>query len=73
MSAELARQRYLRRHMEPGLPASPRSKAWRNVLVVPAYREAARWLERLQALPQNAGNTLVILVLNRPDSDPDDN
>jgi len=68
----VALQRYLQRHMEPGLPdtrfTTPR---WRQVLVLPAYREPPELLDRLAALPAGSGATLVILVLNRPDSDDD--
>jgi hypothetical protein len=72
MSAELARQRYLQRHIEPDLPACPTLAApWRHVLVIPAYRESASLLQNLAALPAGNGPSLVILVLNRPDSDPD--
>lgn len=71
MSVATARQRYLRRHIEPALPDAPRpTEPWRNVLVIPAYRESASLLDRLRQLPGAAGRTLVILVLNRPDSDP---
>ena len=72
MAGDLARRRYLQRHIEPGLPACPTAVApWRHVLVIPAYRESADLLRRLAALPTGAGRSLVILVLNRPDSDPD--
>lgn len=70
--AGVALQRYLQRHLEAGLPdyrfTAPR---WQQVLVVPAYRESPDVLERLAALPAGSGRTLVILVLNRPDSDTD--
>ena len=74
MSADLARRRYLQRYIEPGQPACPaRIAPWRHVLVIPAYRESANLLQRLAALPAGTGRSLVILVLNRPDSDPDCN
>lgn len=38
---------------------------------MPAYREPAALLRSLRALPKGSGRALVILVLNRPDSDPD--
>lgn len=70
--AELARQRYLQRHIEPGLPHSPQpATPWRNVLVIPAYREDPALARRLRDIPAGAGRALVLLVLNRPDSDPD--
>lgn len=72
MRSSVALQRYLQRHIEAGLPdyrfVAPR---WQQVLVLPAYRESPDLLERLAALPENAGRTLLILVLNRPDSDDD--
>jgi len=72
VGSSVACQRYLQRHIEPGLPdlhlQHPR---WQQVLVVPAYRESATLLHRLAKLPANGGTHLVILVLNRPDSDPD--
>lgn len=72
MSVTLARQRYLQRHIEPALPDCPgAAAAWDNVLVIPAYREPAELLDRLASVPTGAGRALVILVLNRPDSDPD--
>lgn len=72
MPAGLAGRRYLQRHIEPGLPQSPQpAAAWRHVLVLPAYREASTLLPRLQRLPAGSEQALVILVLNRPDWDPD--
>ena len=72
MRHSVALQRYLQRHIEPGLPdyhcAAPR---WRNALVIPAYQEPADLMQRLAELPRGDGRTLVLLVLNRPDSDPD--
>jgi len=68
----VARNRYLQRHIEPGLPDCPGpGEIWQHALVVPAYREAPGMLDRLRRLPSGPGRTLVILVLNRPDSDPD--
>lgn len=70
--AGVALQRYLQRHAETGPPGihfdAPR---WQQVLVLPAYRESPDLVERLRALPQGRGRTLVIVVLNRPDSDTD--
>jgi len=72
MRDSIALQRYLQRHIETGLPRHSFSVAhWHYVLVLPAYREAPALLERLAQLPAGKGRTLVILVLNRPDSDSD--
>lgn len=72
MSVTLACQRYLQRHIEPGLPDCPgAANAWDNVVVIPAYRESAQLVDRLTSMPAGAGRALVILVLNSPDSDPD--
>lgn len=48
--------------LEPNL-----GQRWENVVVIPAYRESPDFLSGLR-LPANA---LLILVLNRPDSEPD--
>ncbi len=70
-------QRYLERYAEPGLPDCPVTETtlprWYQVLVIPAYREEVDILKRLQDLPVAQRKTLVILVLNRPDSDEDAN
>ncbi len=72
MRASLALQRYLHRHIETGLPHhSFTAQQWHHVVVMPCYREAPTLLQRLAALPAGNGRTLVILVLNRPDSDSD--
>jgi hypothetical protein len=72
MRDAVALQRYLQRHIESGLPDHSFSAAhWQQVLVLPAYREAPALLQTLTQLPAARGRTLVILVLNRPDSDSD--
>ena len=72
MRRSVALSRYLQRHIETGLPDCPgAAEQWRHVLVIPAYREAPELREKLVCLPPGRGRTLVILVLNRPDSDPD--
>ena len=72
MRDSVALQRYLQRHIEAGLPKHGFTQCkWQQVLVLPAYREASSLLEGLRKLPQGPGRSLVILVLNRPDSDPD--
>lgn len=72
MRGSVALQRYLQRYIEAALPdvrfTAPR---WQQVLVLPAYRESPELIDRLTALPAGSGRTLVILVLNRPDSDED--
>jgi hypothetical protein len=68
----VALQRYLQRHIEAGLPPAPHhGPHWHNALVIPAYRESAALLQNLTQLPRGMGRTLVILVLNRPDTDRD--
>lgn len=72
MRRSVALSRYLQRYIEAGLPGCPGpGEPWQHVLVIPAYREAPELLEKLGRLPPGPGRTLVILVLNRPDSDPD--
>ena len=72
MQDSVALQRYLQRHIEAGLPPSPHSgPLWHHALVIPAYRESTALLQTLTQLPPGVGRTLVILVLNRPDADPD--
>lgn len=68
----VALQRYLQRHIETGLPNHGFTQAyWQHVLVLPAYSESTALLQKLTQLPAARGRTLVILVLNRPDSDGD--
>jgi len=68
----IALERYLQRHIQPNLPTEHfDTDRWQHVLVIPAYRESSDLLDTLQYLPEGAGRTLVILVINRPDSDPD--
>lgn len=70
MRTRVACQRYLQRHIEPDLnDSSYPTGYWQNVLVIPAYRESPEVLQRLANLPAGTGRALVILVLNRPDSD----
>ncbi len=70
--AGAAGKQYRERYLEPDLPDAPAGGPhWHNTLVIPAYRESPALLQRLQQLPADCGRTLVILVLNRPDFDPD--
>lgn len=72
MRDALATERYLNRYIEPNLPDCPVADArWHDVLVIPAYREDPEMLSALRALIPNPGGLLVMLVLNRPDSEPD--
>tara|TARA_R110000823_G_scaffold295738_5_gene415638 strand:- start:19748 stop:21106 length:1359 start_codon:yes stop_codon:yes gene_type:complete len=71
---DIATRRYLQRHIAPGLPeCSAEAGPWQHVVVVPAYRESPSLIARLSQLPRGSGRTLVILVINRPDSDLDAN
>ena len=73
MEKSVALQRYLQRHVEQGLPRTNACEGtWRQVLVIPVYRESVALLDTLQALPAGPGRSLVILVLNRPDQDTDE-
>lgn len=72
MARDTALKRYLERHIEPNLPDCPTtSHRWQHVLVIPAFRESSTLLQRLKNLQPEGGTLLVILVLNRPDSDTD--
>jgi hypothetical protein len=66
--------KYLQRHAEA--EARPlldyrTPHAWHQVLVIPAYREPADFAAQLQQLALREPGLLIILVLNRPDSDSD--
>jgi hypothetical protein len=70
----IAQRRYLDRYCEADLPPPPvDNRRWQHVLVIPAYRESAQWLTRWKTLPVTSGRVLIIVVLNRPDSDNDIN
>ena len=72
MRDSVALARYLQRHIQPDLPTEHFDRdRWQHVLVIPAYRESSDLLDTLHYLPEGTGRTLVILVINRPDSDPD--
>ena len=65
----IALARYLSRHIEKELPqAPPGAGPWQHVLVIPAYDESPALLQRLALYLTSPEATLVILVLNRPDS-----
>lgn len=71
MKKDIALKRYLERHIEPGLPNAPmKIGPWKNVLVIPTYNESPELLSALSQLPAD-DKALVIIVLNRPDSDTD--
>lgn len=73
MADSKALRRYRQRHGERALPGAPApSRPWHNALVVPAYRESPGLLDRLDQAWRDADPVLVILLLNRPDSDPDE-
>lgn len=71
LADSLAVRRYLQRYAEQPLPPAPRDRRWQQVLVIPAYRESSALVERLKNLPSAQGQTLVVLVLNRPDTHDD--
>ena len=71
MKNNVALKRYLERHIEPGLPNAPAAnKRWQYVLVIPAYNESSKLLQALAQI-QASAKVLVLLVLNRPDSNTD--
>jgi hypothetical protein len=72
MHDSVALQRYLQRHTEMDLPRhSFAHPHWHHVVIIPTYRESPALLETLTRMPEGTGRTLIILVLNRPDSDSD--
>ena len=72
MHKSVALQRYLRRHTETGLPSHRFEQPhWLQVVIIPAYRESPALLKILEQMPAASGHTLIILVLNRPDTDCD--
>lgn len=72
MTTSTALKRYLSRHIEPNLPKVPHdAQPWRNVLVIPAYAESSTLLERLSKYLSGPNRVLVILVLNRPETESD--
>ncbi|MBE9537895.1 MAG: glycosyltransferase family 2 protein [Proteobacteria bacterium] len=69
MSRDVALTRYLERHIEAGLPRAPMgSQHWQHVIVIPAYNERPELLSAFSQL-STSGKVLIILVINRPDSD----
>ncbi|MCZ6829754.1 MAG: hypothetical protein O7F73_09240 [Gammaproteobacteria bacterium] len=65
---------YLRRYAEPEarlLAEQPPDCHYHHVLVIPAYRESATVTDRLRRLAGKVEELLIIVVLNRPDTDPD--
>ena len=74
MRHELALSRYLSHYAESPLPDCPGTvEQWQHALIIPAYREPADFLDALAIQEwQDTGNILVIVVLNRPDDDPDE-
>ena len=72
MKPDTAIRRYQQRHIEIDLLPVPGGPGeWQHVLVIPAYRECPSILDALRHLSAAASPFLAILVLNRPDSDPD--
>ncbi len=73
MQRDVARQRYLARYIAAGLPEPPPVSApWRHVLVLPAYRESPDLLTRLAWSLRDTERALVLVLLNRPEHDPDE-
>jgi hypothetical protein len=75
MRDAIAIQRYLERHIEPDLPSPPITEdlqqRWQHVLVIPVYRESPEFFDQLKNLNVKGSHLVTILVINRPDTDPD--
>lgn len=72
MGINIALKRYLERHIEPYLPEIPKPEVpWRNVLVIPVYAESSSLLDKLSKSLSGPERVLVILIINRPDSNDD--
>lgn len=76
----VALRRYLERHIAANLPNCPNAQTnsdkqvtprWQHVVVIPAYGESALLPARLAQLHAANGRILVLLVINRPDSNND--
>ncbi|MEM1156154.1 MAG: hypothetical protein AAGI44_18625 [Pseudomonadota bacterium] len=62
-------ERYLQRYREHELPESLHEPdTWQDVLVIPAYKESPELIKRLMCLPKGHGRSLVIMVINHPDT-----
>ena len=53
------------------MPAPPGDLCWDVCVVIPVYAETIEFLDNLLALQHSAASILVIVVINRPESDPD--
>lgn len=72
MRKTIAQQRYQQRHIETDLPRLTCDQPlWQYALVIPVYRESAQLITTLQELAANTEPFVAILVINRPDSDGD--
>ena len=62
---------YLERYAEPEIQELPVfSRLFQHCLVIPAYAEPEEFAERLHLLLAREPELLVILILNRPDTEP---
>lgn len=74
MTVEKAINKYCAYHAEveiEQLQHFPSERLFHHVVVVPAYREAPNFLARLQRLGHRNACTLIVLVINQPESDTD--
>ncbi|MEM8560883.1 MAG: hypothetical protein AAGF57_01545 [Pseudomonadota bacterium] len=72
MLLSTACKRYLQQYREINIPVSNHNPdTWQHVLVIPAYKESPELLKRLTKLARGRGRSLVILVLNHPDTQRD--
>ncbi|MEM8662013.1 MAG: hypothetical protein AAGF35_14105, partial [Pseudomonadota bacterium] len=62
-------ERYLQRYREHEVPESRHEpETWQDVLVIPVYKESPELIKRLMSLPKGHGRSLVIVVINHPDT-----
>lgn len=64
-------KKYLSLYGEKSLPEAPQQcqVLWQNVLVIPAYKESPTLIHQLKSLSERHRRLLVILVLNRPETE----
>jgi len=74
MHQHRAIQQYLQKYAEPEAETAAQiqwPQNYRYTLLIPAYRESARLIDRLIKIADDCQNLLIILVVNRPDTNTD--